>query len=82
MLFVIPFSRSLLHSRQPRAESHTEREGGRERERERNKPTTGPPARSERAQLTVPDWAWAMRSRPRMVGLMALCWMAEGFSKP
>ena len=25
---------------------------------------------------------WAMTSRPLHIGLMALCWMAEGFSKP
>ena len=46
MLFVIPFSRSLLHSRQPRAESHTEREGGRERERGREMRATSPSAGS------------------------------------
>lgn len=32
--------------------------------------------------LPVPDWAWAMTSRPRMMGITALCWMADGFSKP
>lgn len=32
--------------------------------------------------LTVPDWACAIKSRPNMVGLIALCWIAEGFSKP
>lgn len=30
----------------------------------------------------VPDCACAMTSRPAMIGLMARCWMAEGFSKP
>lgn len=32
--------------------------------------------------LPVPDWAWAMTSRPVMMGMTARCWMAEGFSKP
>jgi hypothetical protein len=34
------------------------------------------------AVLPVPDWDWAMTSRPVMMGLMARCWMAEGRSKP
>lgn len=33
------------------------------------------------AVLPVPDWAWAMTSRPWIMGRMARCWMAEGFSK-
>lgn len=33
------------------------------------------------AVLPVPDWAWAMTSRPETMGRMARCWMAEGFSK-
>ena len=34
------------------------------------------------AVLPVPDCAWAITSLPLMIGLMARCWMAEGFSKP
>jgi hypothetical protein len=34
------------------------------------------------AVLPVPDCAWAMASRPLMMGLMARCCMADGFSKP
>mmetsp|Transcript_27549 Transcript_27549/g.110355 ORF Transcript_27549/g.110355 Transcript_27549/m.110355 type:complete len:315 (+) Transcript_27549:1419-2363(+) len=34
------------------------------------------------AVLPVPDWACAMTSRPMSMGLMARCWMADGFSKP
>ena len=34
------------------------------------------------AVFPVPDCAWAMTSRPLMMGLMARCWMAEGFSNP
>jgi hypothetical protein len=34
------------------------------------------------AVLPVPDWAWAMQSRPVMMGMMARCWIAEGRSKP
>lgn len=33
------------------------------------------------AVLPVPDWAWAMTSRPRMMGMIARCWIADGFSK-
>lgn len=33
------------------------------------------------AVFPVPDWAWAMTSRPETMGRMARCWMAEGFSK-
>lgn len=31
---------------------------------------------------TVPDCACAIKSRPIMVGRIARCWIAEGFSKP
>lgn len=34
------------------------------------------------AVFPVPDWAWAMQSRPVMMGMIARCWMAEGRSKP
>jgi len=34
------------------------------------------------AVLPVPDWACAMVSRIIRSGLMARCWMADGFSKP
>ena len=30
----------------------------------------------------VPDCAWAITSLPCTMGAMALCWIAEGFSKP
>ena len=33
------------------------------------------------AVLPVPDCACAITSRPLMMGTMALCWMADGFSK-
>ena len=33
------------------------------------------------AVLPVPDCAWAMTSRPWMIGRIARCWIAEGFSK-
>ncbi|PNH02733.1 hypothetical protein TSOC_011259 [Tetrabaena socialis] len=32
--------------------------------------------------LPVPDWAWAITSRPCTIGSTARCWMADGFSKP
>ncbi|KAK9150538.1 hypothetical protein Syun_008847 [Stephania yunnanensis] len=32
--------------------------------------------------FSVPDWAWAMTSRPLMMGMMTLYWMAESFSNP
>jgi hypothetical protein len=32
--------------------------------------------------LPVPDWACAMVSCPLMMGMIARCWIAEGFSKP
>mmetsp|Transcript_44215 Transcript_44215/g.70974 ORF Transcript_44215/g.70974 Transcript_44215/m.70974 type:complete len:203 (+) Transcript_44215:1042-1650(+) len=32
--------------------------------------------------LPVPDCACAMTSRPEQMGMMARCWIAEGFSKP
>ena len=31
--------------------------------------------------LPVPDWDWAMTSLPLVIGTIALCWIAEGFSK-
>jgi len=34
------------------------------------------------AVLPVPDWDWAMTSRPRRIGRIARCWIAEGRSKP
>lgn len=34
------------------------------------------------AVFPVPDCAWAMTSRPFIIGFIDLCWMAEGFSKP
>lgn len=34
------------------------------------------------AVLPVPDWACAMTSRPLIMGLIALCCIAEGRSKP
>lgn len=34
------------------------------------------------AVFPVPDWAWAITSRPVMMGMMARCWIAEGRSKP
>jgi hypothetical protein len=34
------------------------------------------------AVLPVPDWAWAITSRPLTIGIMARCWMAEGRSNP
>lgn len=34
------------------------------------------------AVFPVPDWAWAITSRPLIIGLMERCWMADGFSKP
>ena len=34
------------------------------------------------AVFPVPDWACAITSLPLTIGLIALCWMAEGFSKP
>ncbi len=34
------------------------------------------------AVFPVPDCAWAITSRPLMLGTMARCWMADGFSKP
>ena len=34
------------------------------------------------AVLPVPDCAWAITSLPLMIGLIARCWMADGFSKP
>ncbi|MPD06850.1 hypothetical protein E2C01_102681 [Portunus trituberculatus] len=34
------------------------------------------------AVLPVPDCACAMTSRPFTMGLMARCWMADGFSNP
>jgi hypothetical protein len=34
------------------------------------------------AVLPVPDWACAMVSRIIMRGLIARCWIADGFSKP
>ena len=34
------------------------------------------------AVFPVPDWAWAITSRLFTMGLMALCWIAEGFSNP
>jgi hypothetical protein len=33
------------------------------------------------AVLPVPDCAWAITSRPLVMGRMARAWMAEGFSK-
>ena len=33
------------------------------------------------AVLPVPDWACAMTSRPCVMGKIARCWIAEGFSK-
>jgi len=33
------------------------------------------------AVLPVPDWAWAITSRPWVMGRIARCWIAEGFSK-
>jgi hypothetical protein len=32
--------------------------------------------------LPVPDWAWAIVSRPEMTGMIAFCWITDGFSKP
>lgn len=32
------------------------------------------------AVLPVPDCAWAITSRPLIMGTIALCWIAEGFS--
>ena len=32
--------------------------------------------------LPVPDCACAMTSRPPVMGRIARCWMADGFSKP
>ena len=32
--------------------------------------------------LPVPDCACAITSRPPMMGRIARCWMADGFSKP
>ena len=32
------------------------------------------------AVLPVPDWDWATTSRPVMMGRMARCGIAEGFS--
>lgn len=34
------------------------------------------------AVLPVPDWAWAITSRPLTMGLILRCCMADGFSKP
>ena len=34
------------------------------------------------AVLPVPDCAWAITSLPLTIGLIDLCWIAEGFSKP
>lgn len=33
------------------------------------------------AVFPVPDCAWAITSRPLVMGRMARCWIAEGFSK-
>jgi hypothetical protein len=33
------------------------------------------------AVLPVPDWAWAITSCPLIQGIIALCWIADGFSK-
>jgi hypothetical protein len=30
----------------------------------------------------APDWAWAMTSRPLIIGTIARCWIADGFSRP
>eukprot|EP00962_Isochrysis_galbana_P045953 scaffold18296_cov124-Isochrysis_galbana.AAC.3 len=32
--------------------------------------------------LPVPDCAWAIVSRPFRIGMIARCWMADGFSNP
>lgn len=34
------------------------------------------------AVLPVPDCAWAITSRPLTIGMILLCWIADGFSKP
>ena len=34
------------------------------------------------AVFPVPDWACAITSRPWIQGIIARCWIAEGFSKP
>jgi hypothetical protein len=34
------------------------------------------------ADLPVPDCVWAITSRPLIMGLIVLCCMAEGRSKP
>ena len=34
------------------------------------------------AVFPVPDWAWAIVSRIMRSGLIARCWIADGFSKP
>lgn len=30
----------------------------------------------------LPDWAWAITSRPFTMGKILLCWIADGFSNP
>jgi len=34
------------------------------------------------AVFPVPDWAWAITSLPDVIWAIALCWIADGFSKP
>jgi hypothetical protein len=34
------------------------------------------------AVFPVPDCAWAITSRPLRMGAIALCWIADGLSKP
>lgn len=38
--------------------------------------------RQKTAVFPVPDWLWTMTSLLEMIGIMALCWTAEGLSKP
>jgi hypothetical protein len=34
------------------------------------------------AVFPVPDWLWTITSLPEIIGIIALCWTAEGLSNP
>lgn len=38
--------------------------------------------RQNTAVLPVPDWLCTITSLPEIMGIIALCWTAEGLSKP